>query len=231
MKHEIQPRTAFDWAIYANATLAGLAVLIPIPILDWMVEWFFRRRILSAISKRRGRQLDPEVLRVLKMKNDRGCTGCLVGCLMLPVILTIELIKGIFKKILYFLTIKDATDQLSYYWHQAFLFDYMLLAGHLDEVESAQLAQQAMTRVLSNVTTSPVLKLAQQTTSSLGNVVNVLRYVRQSKEEKQAAQSALQMKGRWHDVEGYFNILAEQYEQVYGMLQEERLLSEQAGSG
>lgn len=229
MKQEIRPRTAFDWGIYANATLAGLAVLIPIPILDWIVEWFFRRRIVPAIVRRRGRQLRPEVLGVLK--NRRGCMGYVVGCLMLPVILTIELIKSISKKILYFLTIKDATDQLSFYWHQAFLFDYMLLAGHLDEVKSAEVAKQAMTQVLSNVTTSPVLKLARQTTNSLGNVRNILRYARRSKEEKQAAQSALQIRGGWRDVEGYFNTLAEQYEQVYGMLEEERVLNEEVERG
>lgn len=229
MKQEIEPRTAFDWGIYANATLAGLAVLIPIPILDWIVEWFFRRRIVPAIVKRRGRQLPPEVLRVLKDR--RGCMGYLVGCLMLPVVLVFDLVKSLFKKILYFLTIKNATDQLSFYWHQAFLFDYMLLAGHLDEVESAEVAKEAMTQVLSSVTTSPVLKLARQTTSSLGNVRNVLRYARKSKEEKQAAQSALQVKSGWRDVEGYFNTLAEEYEQVYGRLEEERLLSEEAESG
>ncbi len=224
MEQEIQPRTTFDWGIYANATLAGLAVLIPIPILDWIVEWFFRRRIVPAISKRRGRQLPPEVLRVLKDR--RGCLGYVVGCLMLPFVLVIELAKSLFKKILYFLTIKNATDQLSYYWHQAFLMDYMLSAGHLDEVASAQLAKQAMTQVLSNVTTSPVLKLAKQTTSSLGNVRNVLRYARQSKEERQAAQSALPVRGGWRDVEGYFNTLAMEYEQVYRRLEEERVLSE-----
>ena len=37
-----QPNTTFDWLIYADATFAGLSVLIPIPIIDWIFENIFR---------------------------------------------------------------------------------------------------------------------------------------------------------------------------------------------
>ena len=33
----------FDWLRYADATFAGLALLIPIPLLDVAFECFFRR--------------------------------------------------------------------------------------------------------------------------------------------------------------------------------------------
>ena len=216
---QLQPRTAFDWAIYADATFAALAVLIPIPILDWLVEWFFTRRIIPAITKRRGRQLDPNVIRALN--NSQGCKSCLMGCLSLPFIVTIELIKSISRKILYFLTIKAATDQLSYNWHQAFLFDYMLLAGHLDDVESAQVARQAMQQVLSRSATSPLLKVAKQVTSSIGSVFNVLRQARRGKQEDALVQQPSQIRGHWSDFEQYFRRLAAEYEQVYQALQEE----------
>lgn len=226
-----QPRTAFDWAIYADATLAALAMLIPIPVLDWIVEWFFSRRILRAISKRQARQLDPGVIRLLNKNNDRGCKGYLVGCLTLPLKLTIELIKSLSRKILYFLTIKDATNQLSHYWHQAFLLDHMLLAGHLDDVESAKVARLAMEKVLSTSTNSPLLKLAQQVTSSIGSVFGVLSQARRHKPDHALEQpfdtrsvrapQALQIGGRWSDFEAYLRRLAAQYEQVYQALQEE----------
>ena len=32
-----QVAAGFDWGVYANVTMAGLAVLVPIPILDWLV--------------------------------------------------------------------------------------------------------------------------------------------------------------------------------------------------
>ena len=73
-------------------------------------------------------------------------------------------------------------------------------------------------------------QLARQTTS-LGNVPNVVRYALKSKEERQNAQSPLQMRVRWRDFEGYFNSLATQYEQVYEMLEEERVLSQEAKRG
>lgn len=211
-----QPRTTFDWAIYADATFAGLAVLIPIPVLDWIVEWFFARRILSAIAKRRGRQLEPGVMRALN--NNQGCKGWFIGCFTLPVMLTIELIKSISRKILYFLTIKAASDQLSYYWHRAFLIDYMLLAGHLDDADSALLAGQAMEQVIATSTSSPVLKLAGEVMSSTGYVFGVLRNARRSQKEEEnemIQQQPSRITRRWNDFEAYFNTLAADYEEVY----------------
>ncbi|HMR66443.1 MAG TPA: hypothetical protein PKE64_20720, partial [Anaerolineae bacterium] len=49
--------TDFDWGVYADATMAGLAVLVPIPILDWLLEEIFRRRMPQAIARQRGQRL------------------------------------------------------------------------------------------------------------------------------------------------------------------------------
>lgn len=48
-----QPQTAFEWPIYADATFAGLAVLFPIPLLDWALEEYFRRRMPRTIARYR----------------------------------------------------------------------------------------------------------------------------------------------------------------------------------
>jgi hypothetical protein len=51
-----QPPAAFDWEVYANATFAGLAVLIPIPLVDWVFEEVFRRRMPAAIITYRNQE-------------------------------------------------------------------------------------------------------------------------------------------------------------------------------
>lgn len=56
-----RPETAFNWAIYAGATLAGLSVLIPLPLLDVAFEQLFRRRMPGSIARARSRQIPPRV--------------------------------------------------------------------------------------------------------------------------------------------------------------------------
>jgi len=67
--------TAFDWSRYADATLAGLSVLIPVPFMDDAFEAFFRGRIPSAVARSRGQPLSPEVRRVLG-EGEGGAWGC-----------------------------------------------------------------------------------------------------------------------------------------------------------
>jgi hypothetical protein len=151
-----KPDTSFSWNRYADATLAGLAPLIPIPVLDLLVESFFLRRMPSRIAKSRHRRLSPDVVKIL----NQGEAGCLHGCLTLPFGALLELIKLVSRKLLYFLSVKQATDQISYYWHEAFLIDYMLAMGHLDRVETARAGRQAMRQVMHATTTSPLLQSA-----------------------------------------------------------------------
>ena len=104
----VQPVPKFDWAVYADATFAGLAILIPIPLLDVFVEWLFRRRMPQAIAKRNGRKLSRPI--VFHLNNRPGKWW---GCFLWPIALTLLLLKRLFRTILYFLTIKEATDNLS----------------------------------------------------------------------------------------------------------------------
>ena len=53
--------TDFDWLVYADATFAGLAILIPFPFVDSLLEEYFRRRMARDIARRRGRTLSPAV--------------------------------------------------------------------------------------------------------------------------------------------------------------------------
>ncbi len=135
-----QPRTNFDWSVYADATLAGLSVLIPIPLLDTVFETFFRRRMPRSIARSHGRVLPANIQAALRL----NLRSWFQTYLMLPLTLTIGLVRRLSRKLLYFLTIKEAADALSQYWHRAFLLDYMLAAGHLETVASAHVARQAM---------------------------------------------------------------------------------------
>jgi len=210
------PQTEFDWAIYANATFAGLAVLIPIPIIDWLFEEFFRRRIPGAIARRRDYDLSPAVIGIL---NKYQSEGCLKSLLLLPVKVTIDLLKRISRKILYFLTIKEATDKVSHYWHQAFLVDYALLAHHLHDEETTVIARRAITEVLDTITTSPLRQLSQRVTTGSRHILRtLLQKVRRGTEDDMddmIEEKKSQMVEDWGNFAEYFQALAGQYERAY----------------
>ncbi len=201
----------FDWAIYVYATCAGLAVLIPIPLLDWLVEEFFRRRIPATIAKRRQQNLHPFIIQELNYNE----IGCLKSCLWLPIMLFIILLKKISQKILYFLTIKEAGDKVSHYWHQAFLIDYMLTQGHLADEESARAARLAMEQVLKNVTTSPLSQLANQIIQRSRHVALTLFKFRRGNEDEVMAQTQSDMAASWANYEPYLKMVAALYDQTY----------------
>ena len=214
-----QQNEKFEWAIYVDATLAGLAILIPLPLVDVLFEWIFKRRMPQAIAKRNGRTLTPETVRQL----NRGQFSCL-GCLLWPLELVWLLLKRTYRTILYFLTVKEATDKLSYYWHRAYLLDKMMERGDLDNLESAALAAQALHQVLESITTSPLTQLAQEV---IGNVRHILRsswrWLRRRQEDEMMARTRSQMATAWRDLSVYFAQVGTQYEQQLDQLHIARL--------
>ena len=205
------PNTEFEWRIYADATFAGLAVLIPIIGLDWAFEEFFRRRMVVSIAKYRGYNLAPFASQSLNTSD----STCLQSCLMLPIILTYGLLKKLSRKILYFLTIKEATDKLSYYWHRAFLIDYMLLVGHLETEDSVLVARQAMDEVLENTITSPLHQLARRVIGSAKHILRTLRRAQKGIEDEVVQQNRSIMVEHWGNFETYLVELATTYHQHY----------------
>src|SRR5690606_4251528 len=125
--------TTFDWRVYADATFAGLSALIPFPLVDLVFEQFFKRRMVGVIARQRGQRLSPAAKSSL---NRLGCSW--QSCLLFVPWLFYKLLTLLSRKILYFLAVKEAVDNLNYYWHRAFLIDYMVWAGHLDESASPQ---------------------------------------------------------------------------------------------
>jgi hypothetical protein len=201
----------FDWAIYADATFAGLSILIPIPFVDSFFEWIFSRRMLRAIARRAGRPLAPAVLAEI----ERDDASWLVGCLFLPITLTWSLLKRVSKKILYFLTIKEATDKLSYYWHRAFLLDYMLAAGHLDDPGAAHVGRLALAHTLNTAGTSPLTQLARQVVSAPKHILASLRRARRGQEDAEMQERRSRIARAWDSFGSYLAGLAERYDRAF----------------
>ena len=205
----------FEWAIYVDATLAGLAILIPIPLLDLFFEWIFKRRMPQSIAKRNGRTLSPETVRQL----NRSQLSCL-GCLLWPLELVWLLLKRTYRTILYFLTVKEATDKLSYYWHRAYLLDKMMERDDLATEEEAALAAQALHQVLESVTTSPLTQLAKEVVANVRHILrSSWRWLRRKQEDEMMAKTRSQMATAWRDLSGYFEQVAAQYEARLEQLQ------------
>lgn len=213
------PDEKFDWAIYVDATLAGLAILIPIPLVDLLFEWIFKRRMPQAIARRNDRTLSSETVRQL----NRSSFSCL-GCLLWPLELVWLLLKRTYRTILYFLTIKEATDKLSYYWHRAFLLDFMMKRGDLRGPEASALAAQALHQVLDSLTTSPLTQLAQQVVANVRHILrSSWRWLRRKQEDEMMAETRSQMANAWRDLSAYFAQVMVRYEEQLEQIRIARL--------
>jgi hypothetical protein len=210
--------TAFNWSLYADATFAGLSLLVPIPFLDSAFEWFFKRRVAGAIANWRGRRLAPAVLAEL----NRGQGSWLEGCLLLPITLTWGLLKRLSKKLLYFLTIKEATDSMSHHWHRAFLIDYALQQGHLDSLDSAVVARRAMDYALATATTSPLENLAQRLIPHTRHITQSLRKARKGQEDEVIEEKRNMMAKAWAGFGEYLADVAFRYDRAYAQWRAER---------
>ncbi|MDX1663085.1 MAG: hypothetical protein R3272_04780 [Candidatus Promineifilaceae bacterium] len=203
-----QPQTSFEWGVYADATFAGLSVLIPIPLLDLLFERWFRQRMPRSIADERGRRLPPEVLDILN--RGEGCSTA--SCLTLPIWLLFQLLKRLSRKILYFFTIKEAGDTLSHYWHRAFLINYMLDLGHLADAAEAHRAQAALEQTLDEIETSPLNQLAREVIRQTGRTLRtLLRVARRGEENEVIARDRAIMRSAWSDFGGYLRGVAAQY--------------------
>ena len=162
----------FEWAVYADATCAGLSALIPLPLVDLVFETIFRRRMPGKISKARG----SEVLPRTKIQLARPLNGSLSwsGCLAVPFMVVRYILRRLWRKIIYIFAVKDATTALTEYWHRAFLIDHMIRAGHLAPGTDTELAIRVFRQVLHEVDPSPLTGLARQTVANVQHVFRLL---------------------------------------------------------
>jgi hypothetical protein len=210
------PQTEFVWQVYADATLAGVAKLVPIPFVDVAIEEYFRRRMPRDIAWYNGRVLPEPIMRQV---NRRRSSNPLMGCLMLPFKAITYLLRDILRTVLYALTVADAAENLGYYWHRAFLLNYAIQQGHLDDNAHTQPAMAAIDRTLSEVTTSPVLQLAQQVIINwkrqLSMVRTYVRYARGKADPQRVQEVKDTMSTAWGDYSEYWEQVADTYDNAY----------------
>ncbi len=213
------PLRKFDWLIYLDGTLAGLSALIPVPVVDWCAERLFRGRMPTTIAWRNQHVLRrPVIARI-----NRGRGSIFDGCLTMPFSLAIGLLKSFSRKIVYFLSVKGAADNLGHYWHRAFLIDYAMRRGDLDHPERAEVAAQAIHDLLSSITTSPLTQLATEVIRGIPHIFLTLwRWIRRRKEDTALEQTRERMATAWSDFDGYFIEVALQYEAAVGRISAER---------
>lgn len=209
-----KPNTTFDWAIYADATLAGLAVLIPIPLLDAVFESFFRRRIPATIARRRQHVLTPVALQAINTSGNEWSTLA-YGCLLWPLRFLFELLLQLTRKLLYFMTVKRAVDALNYYWQRAFLLDYMLQQGHLDDTGQIDKALLALEATLAESTISPLRQLARQILWGPVRLLRMLWHARQGQEDNTLDTTRSTMARVWDHFDNYLLSLTQRYTEHY----------------
>jgi hypothetical protein len=221
--------TEFDWQVYADATFAGLSTLLPVPIVESWLEDYFRRRMPSRIARRRGRTLSRAVIREVNRKRSESF---LRGCLMWPIEQIIRFLRNLYRTVVYILSVVDATDKLSHYWHRAFLLDYMIVRGHLDNLDRAKIAGEAMREVLTTTQTSPATGLAREIIEFAGHHLrglarSIIRFIRRKNETEEFRRQRQTIAERWTEFAGYFIDLAATYEQTFAQI---KLREEQASS-
>lgn len=222
-----QITTDFDWLVYADATFAGLSILVPIPFVDALLEEFFRRRMPRDIARRRGRALP---LAAIREVNRRRGSGCLSGCVTLPLELIVYVLRNLYRTVLYFLSVVDASNNLSHYWHRAFLLDYMIGRGHLDTADRAVIASLALHRVLETTETSPMVNLAQQVIETArhqirGLMRTIFRFIRRKEETEDLKKKRQTIADQWAEFHDYLLALAGRYDTAYETIKRERELA------
>ncbi len=102
------------------SVLAGLCPLIPVPFLDDRVLEAVKRRMTTVLARERGVTLSARQRDFLAgtWTEPKGCLERVGG---LAVKLTVKLVGKIFRKILIFLAIKEASDVASRTFHEGYL--------------------------------------------------------------------------------------------------------------
>jgi hypothetical protein len=216
-----------EWQVFADATCAGLTPLIPIPFVDLILEIVFRRRIPSAIARKRGVELSPSAIRQLG-QGEPWLT--LAGCLALPFKVLLWVIKRVWRKIVYVLAVADAVESVSEYWHRAYLIDHAVRAGHLEESTDVDWSVHVIRTVLAEADTSPLRTVARQVVGSAGRVVRFLLRARRSGAAEATGPQERIVEADWGQVQESLRQVAVRYNELYPT-RDEVLEELEAGTG
>jgi hypothetical protein len=203
----------FNWRVFADASCAGLSTLIPLPGLDLLLEVIFRRHMPKTISSYRGVSLQREIISELGRSSQDLLS--VRGCLVVPMIGLFWFIKRLSRKILYFLTIKETAQQLSSYWHRAYLVDHIICSGHLEERPAEALA--AFHRTMDEADTDSLKGIARQVMTHGRSLVRTLVRAMRGLTGRQADEPV--PPGQWQQIEQALQTTTALYERMYQSLQ------------
>lgn len=116
--------------------LAGTTSLIPIPFVDDWAYRFVRREMVEAVFSSGPVRITEEQLKELtEVEAPASQSGCLGRTaylfIWLPIRFAVYFVLRLFKKVLIFLVIKEATDRVSLVFHEGYLFEYAARNNHL----------------------------------------------------------------------------------------------------
>lgn len=202
-----------DWRVYADATCAGLSTLIPLPGVDMVTEAVFRQRMPTAIARARGVDLASGAVKLFG--RGRGDFLSLESCLVVPFFLAKRILRRIWRKIIYIFTIKDAADQLSLYWHRAFLLDHIIRAGHAGPGADIDRTFDVFEAVLDEADTSGARSLARQMVVGAHHATAVVRRARRGGAEETTPDQRDFLKAHWDVLYGSLSRVAAAYNEAY----------------
>jgi hypothetical protein len=117
--------------------LSGLCPLFPVPIVDdWLADGI-RERAIADLLRGRGLRLDPAEIRLLARGEEPpgavGCAGCATTAIVWPARLLFRIvIKGLLRKLIFVLAIKDCASELSRSYHLGHLLRHAAAIGAFD---------------------------------------------------------------------------------------------------
>lgn len=142
-------------SIATSAFLAGLCALSPIPFIDDLVIGVIRRRLVGRLFRAHGIPLSWGQARALTRTGRNWLLGCLGGVVVYP-------IRKIFRKVFYFLAVKEAVDVASRLLHQGLLVRHALDQGCVTAAdlggreESLTRLNRVVFQVCEDIDTSPI---------------------------------------------------------------------------
>lgn len=143
----------------------GLCPLIPFPFVDDWVRDLMRRRLAGDLAVQQGLAVASPPLKILacgesKFSASKMLRGCLLTAIIKPVFVVLKkLALKLFRKILFFLTLKDCVTTATQTFHEGYLLRHALQQGELTgepDLPQARRIRGAMERVLEGRSLGPV---------------------------------------------------------------------------
>ena len=150
-----------------NSLSSALCASLPVPLLDEHLLKLLRRRMIGEMASDAGAWLSESDVEVLSGTAPKNGWGCFLGVLLaLSVKVAVKLVRRVFRTILVWLLVKDATEAASKTFHEGYLVRRGLLEaeGYVD----ARALRARVERVCDTVDTRPFQRLIKETLRGTG---------------------------------------------------------------